>query len=121
MSLSQMVSLPGSYSTCELTSSITIPSSPFNSISHKRKRSENMDPVPYLKGHENTKKCQQHKIHTESHNNTIQMLMNSQKMLQEQERLQKVYGDQDIVQDEEETKECFTQKPFWPVINKLQG
>ncbi|CUM55709.1 unnamed protein product [Debaryomyces tyrocola] len=112
-------------------SSFTIPSSPIRSISHKRKRSQDLDLITHItiNGHalgdqaidEHAKRCQQHKIHSELHQNTIDMMMKSQKILQEQERLHKLYNEdnpmhEDIVNDE--TKDNYKQRPFWPIINK---
>lgn len=112
-------------------SSFAIPSSPISSASHKRKRSEDQDIITHItvNNHalgdqaigEHAKRCQQHKIYSELHQNTIDLMMKSQKILQEQERLHKLYdGDnlmhEDIVTDE--TKDKFKQRPFWPIINK---
>lgn len=115
------------------TSSFTIPSSPISATSHKRKRSEDLDIITHITINNNAlgnqaigehaKRCQQNKIHSELHQNTIDLMMKSQKILQEQERLHKLYnGDnsmhEDIVTDE--TKDNFEQRPFWPIINKAR-
>lgn len=113
------------------TSSFKIPSSPISCASHKRKRSEDLDFITHItiNDHalgdqeigENTKRCQPHKIHSELHQNTIDLMMKSQKILQEQERLRKLYdGESSMHEDMEtsETKDSFKQRPFWPIINK---
>ena len=73
------------------TSSFTIPSSPISATSHKRKRSEDLDIITHITINNNAlgnqaigehaKRCQQNKIHSELHQNTIDLMMKSQKFL----------------------------------------
>lgn len=114
--------------------SFTIPSLPISSTSHKRKRSEDLGIVTHIAINnqeidsqaidEHTKRCQQHKIHSELHQNTIDLMMNSQKILQEQERMHKLYDGEVSMHEDinmHETKDSFKQRPFWPVINKVHA
>ncbi|CUM54547.1 uncharacterized protein AC631_02256 [Debaryomyces fabryi] len=115
------------------TSSFKVPSSPINSTSHKRKRSEDLDIITHITIHsqalggqiinEHAKRCQSHKIHSEVHQNTIDLMMKSQKILQEQERLHKLYHDDNSMHENTNTNDMidsFKQRPFWPVLNKNQ-
>lgn len=107
----------------EESSSLNIPSSPIFSASHKRKRSDDLNSMQVLQPQETPgKRNQIHKIHSQAHINTIDLLMKSQRILQEQERMQKVMGVEDHTQAEFEEapmKESFQQRPFWPAVNKL--
>ena len=109
------------------SSSFLIPSSPISASSHKRKRSEDLDNTTRTSINNETnndqgKRYQQHKIHTEVHRGTIELMMKSQKILQEQERMQKLYDQDDSMYEDidmQEPKDNFKQKPFWPTINKV--
>lgn len=122
-----------SYNSFTDTPSFAIPSSPRNCTSHKRKRSEDLNIVRHITNHnqalvgqainEHVKRCQSHRIHSEVHQNTIDLMMKSQKILQEQERLHKLYNDDNSMHEDTntyETIDSFKQRPFWPIINKAR-
>lgn len=57
------------------------------------------------------KKLQQHKIHTQLHQDTVALMMNSLKLLAHQ--------DVEVVPEiEPETNSTYYQKPYWPVLTK---
>ncbi|CUM62833.1 uncharacterized protein PRCAT00000391001 [Priceomyces carsonii] len=84
---------------------------------HKRK----VDDIP--KGDEISyhKRRQEHKLHSEIHNHTIALLMNSLKSLSEQKnrsKLQESPSNHDILEETGDKEFTYKQNPYWPVISK---
>lgn len=68
--------------------------------------------------HVDSKRWQDTKIHTEVHHNTIQMMLQAQRELQQRENTEpELYISSEVESEETST---YTQSPFWPVLNRVR-
>lgn len=97
---------------------ITPPNSSPLRACKKRDREE------YEEDHSDYKRWQHTKIHSEVHNNTVEMMLRAQRTLQQQEACapQAPESQDSESQDSEFTETCtYRQAPFWPVINRVRN
>ena len=88
----------------------------------RRREDDSVYPNTYRDGH--IKKVQQHKIYSEAHQRTIQMMMEAQKFLQK-----KMHAQEDNREsDQEGLKRSvsynggnYRQTPHWPCITKVRN
>lgn len=73
-----------------------------------------------ISNQQNHKRVQQRKIHTQIHHDTISMMMESQKILQERETQSELlpFQNDSNMESPPGNNSKFHQKPFWPIVNK---
>lgn len=95
-------------------------STPPNSSPIRRKRSFQDEDYEYYDIHDNIKRLQDTKIFTETHQNTVQMMIDAQKNLQKLEKAGLLQIKEDYEQSSQ-PQDTFKQAPYWPVINRVKN
>lgn len=95
----------------------SIPSSP--ETTGCKKRSREWDESSPIK--DTGKRIQRTRMHSEVHQNTVSMMMNAQRLIQEQEKLFKMGGLEEMEEEEANDKQGsnYQQKSFWPAITRV--
>lgn len=96
---------------------------PPNSSPLRRKRSYEDDEVDYYNTEDSMKRWQDTKIFTETHQNTVQMMINAQKNLQKLEKAGLLQTNEKHQPEQQQLDEQsnFKQAPYWPVLNKVKN